>query len=54
MRDLLELKDIATLYELWTFFRLVDEISAVLRCPTRSVGGAGERSLGDRLRSRGA
>ena len=37
MRDLLELKDIALLYELWTFFRLVDEISAVLgRPPARS------------------
>ena len=37
MRDLLELKNIALLYELWTFFRLVDEISAVLgRPPIRS------------------
>ncbi|MDE2980818.1 MAG: DUF2357 domain-containing protein [Gemmatimonadota bacterium] len=37
MRDLLELKNIALLYELWTFFRLVDEISAVLgRPPVRS------------------
>ena len=37
MRDLLELKDIALLYELWTFFRLVHEISAVLgRPPVRS------------------
>ena len=33
MRDLLELKNIALLYELWTFFRLVDEISAVLGGP---------------------
>ena len=33
MRDLLELKNIALLYELWTFFRLVDEISAVLGSP---------------------
>jgi len=33
MRDLLELKNIALLYELWTFFRLVDEISAVLGRP---------------------
>lgn len=37
MRDLLELKNIALLYELWTFFRLVDEISALLgRPPVRS------------------
>ena len=36
MRDLLELKNIALLYELW-FFRLVHEISAVLgRPPVRS------------------
>ena len=33
MRDLLELKNIALLYELWTFFRLVDEISALLGSP---------------------
>ena len=33
MRDLLELKNIALLYELWTFFRLVHEISAVLGRP---------------------
>ena len=33
MRDLLELKNIATLYELWTFFRMVDEITAVLQSP---------------------
>ena len=32
-RDLLELKNIALLYELWTFFRLVHEISAVLGSP---------------------
>ena len=37
MRDLLELKNIALLYELWTFFRLVDEISALLgSSPVRS------------------
>ena len=37
MRDLLELKNIALLYELWTFFRLVHGISAVLgRPPVRS------------------
>ena len=37
MRDLLELKNIALLYKLWTFFRLVHEISAVLgRPPIRS------------------
>ena len=33
MRDLLELKNVALLYELWTFFRLVHEISAVLGNP---------------------
>ena len=33
MRDLLELKNIALLYELWTFFRLVHEISALLGSP---------------------
>ena len=33
MRDLLELKNIALLYELRSFFRLVDEISAVLESP---------------------
>ncbi len=33
MRDLLELKNIALLYELWTLFRLVHEISAVLGSP---------------------
>ena len=33
MRDLLELKNIALLYELWTFFRLVDEVSGVLGSP---------------------
>ena len=33
MRDLLELKNIALLYELWTFFHLVHEISAVLGSP---------------------
>ena len=33
MRDLLELKNIALLYVLWTFFHLVHEISAVLESP---------------------
>ena len=33
MRDLLELKNIALLYELWTFFRLIHEVSAVLGSP---------------------
>ena len=33
MRDLLELKNIALLYELWTFFRLVDQVSMVLGSP---------------------
>ena len=38
MRDLLELKNIALLYELWTFFRLVHEISAVLGSPPARSG----------------
>ena len=38
MRDLLELKNVAVLYELWTFFRLVREVSAVLGEPARSIG----------------
>ena len=38
MRDLLELKNIALLYELWTFFRLAQEISAVLGNPTVRSG----------------
>ena len=43
MRDLLELKNVALLYELWTFFRLVHEISAVLgRPPVRSGQPAGD------------
>ena len=37
MRDLLELKDIATLYELWTFFRLADLLSGQLERPIRSA-----------------
>ena len=40
MRDLLELKNIALLYELWTFFRLVHEISAVLGSPPVRSGRA--------------
>lgn len=35
MRDLLELKDIAYLYELWTFFRLAELISGILGPPLR-------------------
>ena len=38
MRDLLELKNIALLYELWTFFRLAYEISAVLGSPPARSG----------------
>ena len=52
MRDLLELKDIALLYELWTFFWLADEITAVPERSTRSIGRPGQRSLRDRFRSR--
>ena len=41
MRDLLELKNIALLYELWTFFRMVDEITAVLQSPPVRSGSLG-------------
>ena len=51
MRDLLELKNIALLYELWTFFRLVHEISAVVGSPPVRSGRLGQRSLPDRFRS---
>ena len=37
MRGLLELKDIATLYELWTFFRLADLLRTLIGPPVRSV-----------------
>ncbi|MCY3699988.1 MAG: DUF2357 domain-containing protein [Gemmatimonadetes bacterium] len=37
MRDLLELKDIALLYELWTFFRLAEIICGLLGLPVRSA-----------------
>ena len=36
MQDLLELKNIALLYELWTFFRLVEEITKLRGPPFRS------------------
>ena len=36
MQDLLELKNIALLYELWTFFGLVDEITKLRGPPLRS------------------
>ena len=36
MRDLLELKDIVTLYELWTFFRIVHELAVLEGPPVRS------------------
>ena len=36
MQDLLELKNIALLYELWTFFRLVEEITKLSGPPLRS------------------
>lgn len=43
MRDLLELKDIALLYELWTFFRLADLISDLLaQPPTRAARVVGD------------
>ena len=46
MRDLLELKDIALLYELWTFFRLADEITAVLESPPVRSGGLASGPFG--------
>ena len=36
IRDLLELKDIVTLYELWTFFRIVHELAVLEGPPVRS------------------
>jgi len=36
-RDLIEAKDIAKLYELWTYFRVVDALREVLGEPTRAV-----------------
>ena len=45
MRALLELKDIATLYELWTFFRLADLVRALLGPPIRSARPAGRDSF---------
>jgi hypothetical protein len=36
-RDLLESKDIARLYELWTYFTVVDAVRAVLGEPSRAV-----------------
>ena len=49
MRDLLELKNIALLYELWTFFRIVDELTGV-DGPTRSIGAADANGIGDSAR----
>ena len=46
MRDLLELKNIAHLYELWTFFRLADEITAVLQSPPVLSRGLGSSPWG--------
>ena len=37
MRDLLELKNIALLYELWTFFRIVHEVGVLEGPPVRSA-----------------
>lgn len=42
MRDLLELKDIALLYELWTFFRLADIIRDLLGPPTQAARPVGD------------
>ncbi len=51
-RQLLEVKDIALLYELWTFFQLVDAISAAAGRPVQAASpetGAWEESLGHSL-----
>lgn len=40
MRDLLELKDIALLYELWTFFRLADLVRELDGSPMRAARAA--------------
>jgi hypothetical protein len=40
MRDLLELKDVALLYELWTFFRLADLVRELDGSPMRAAGTA--------------
>ena len=37
LRDLLELKDIATLYELWAFFRIAELLRTLIGPPVRSV-----------------
>ena len=42
MRDLLELKNIAVLYELWTFFRLADMVRDLLGPPTGTARVAGD------------
>ena len=42
MRDLLELKNIALLYEMWTFFRLAEIICDLLGPPLRSARPAGD------------
>ena len=42
MRDLLELKNVALLYELWTFFRLAEIICDLLGPPLRSARPAGD------------
>ena len=53
MRDLLELKDIALLYELWTFFRMVHEVEAVLGSPPVRSGGLGSGRWGTDLAAGG-
>lgn len=36
-RQLMEVKDIALLYELWTYFQLVEAVTDVLGAPTRAI-----------------
>lgn len=42
LQDMLELKNTALLYELWTFFRLVEEITKLKGAPLRSGGLTGD------------
>ena len=54
MRDMLELKDMATLYELWTFFRMVDAITAVTGSPPVRSGGLGSDTWSTDFAARGS
>ncbi len=49
MRDLLEIKDIALLYELWTFFRLAEIICELLGPPVRNARPAARAASVQRI-----